>query len=526
MKAAIYCRVSTYDQTKGELTSTQVQEDKLRKYCDLKDWEVVKVYTDDGKSAATLNRPEFQQLLFDAKRKKFSVLLATRFDRISRNNRDWFNLISQFEELNVDIVTLSPELDTTTTPGRLVRDILIILAQFERELVQERTIEKMYAAAQKGLWTGGYPPQGYKMQDSKLKIIKKDAEIIRQIFNKYVEGMKPAQIAHMLNNKGIRTPERKMKTGRIVGNKKYNPNIISRILSTPTYAGFVRFNDELFKGIQKPIISKKMWDESKNISKAKQISPRLGTGKLLLLTGLTRCGYCGSAMTTAYTPKRDKIYFYYRCTNATKHGANQCRGRQISAKTIESYVYELINTLANDSEFVTKTVIHINKNKKKDLLKLKEEYKVIQSNLSNVKKEINNIERLLASGGKGLNSLIKKLQELEERQNQFEAETSKLKLSINGLQEQVFDFDSIKPFFENFSSTFKMISPEDKRRLIGVFIEKIEISIPKDKSEGRIKIKPWNLQTLDLSYEEILSSSFEPTSLPINSIIELFFKPT
>ena len=173
----------------------------------------------------------------------------------------------------------------------------------------------------------------------------------------------------------------------------------------------------------------------------------------------------------------------------------------------------MINTLANDSEFVTKTVIHINKNKKKDLLKLKEEYKVIQSNLSNVKKEINNIEGLLASGGKGLNSLIKKLQELEERQNQFEAETSKLKLSINGLQEQVFDFDSIKPFFENFSSTFEMISPEDKRRLIGVFIEKIEISIPKDKSEGRIKIKPWNLQSLDLSYEEILSSSFEPTSL-------------
>ena len=82
------------------------------------------------------------------------------------------------------------------------------------------------------------------------------------------------------------------------------------------------------------------------------------------------------------------------------------------------------------------------------------------------------------------------------------------------MQEQVFDFDSIKPFFENFSSTFEMISPEDKRRLIGVFIEKIEISIPKDKSEGRIKIKPWNLQTLDLSYEDIVSSSFEPTSLP------------
>ena len=94
------------------------------------------------------------------------------------------------------------------------------------------------------------------------------------------------------------------------------------------------------------------------------------------------------------------------------------------------------------------------------------------------------------------------------------------------MQEQVFDFDLIKSFFENFSKTFEMISPEDKRRLIGVFIEKIEISIPKDKSEGRIKIKPWNLQTLDLSYEEILSSSFEPTSLPINSIIELFFKPT
>ena len=110
--------------------------------------------------------------------------------------------------------------------------------------------------------------------------------------------------------------------------------------------------------------------------------------------------------------------------------------------------------------------------------------------------------------------MIKKLQELEKRQNQLEAEISKLKLSINGLQEQVFDFDSIKPFFENFSSTFEMISPEDKRRLIGVFIEKIEISIPKDKSEGRIKIKPWNLQTLDLSYEDIVSSSFEPTSLP------------
>lgn len=102
LNAALYCRVSTLEQSKGKFSSLDAQEERLKAYCIAKDWEVYNVYIDDGKTAANIDRPGLQKILEDAKSGKFQVVTATKLDRISRNVKDWHNIIQNLDTIGVD----------------------------------------------------------------------------------------------------------------------------------------------------------------------------------------------------------------------------------------------------------------------------------------------------------------------------------------------------------------------------------------------------------------------------------------
>lgn len=353
-KAAIYCRVSVFDKTKTAFSSVEEQERLLREYCNKKNWEVYDVYVDENKSGWTTDRPNFDKLLSAAKKHEFDVLVAHKIDRVSRRNKDWWKLIDKFDRLGIDIVTIDPEIDTTTPFGRLIRSILISFAELEREMGRERTFTKMYAMARKGLWLGGMPPPGYKLVNKELIIDNKQAPIIKEIYNLYLKNYPPSEISRNLNSQGLRTPINQTKTGKICGNKKFNTNTILTYLKNPAYGGFVKFNNELFDGKHNALIPKKDWETVQaSFNKVKE-SPRLGTGDNLLLTGILKCGKCNSYMTTSESLKTLKDgskrkYYYYRCTKKTKFGADECNNRQISAKSIENYVINYISKVLSYS---------------------------------------------------------------------------------------------------------------------------------------------------------------------------------
>ncbi len=148
MRCALYARVSTPDQR------LDPQLDALRAYAKARGFDVAVEYLDHGVSGATAQRPALDQLLDDAKRRKFDVLAVVKLDRLARSVRHLTALAGELEALGVDLVVLDQGLDTSTPAGRLLFNVLGAIAEFERDLIRERTRAGMAAARRRGKRVG------------------------------------------------------------------------------------------------------------------------------------------------------------------------------------------------------------------------------------------------------------------------------------------------------------------------------------------------------------------------------------
>src|SRR5690606_34490133 len=136
MKACIYKRVSTSAQVDG--ISLQLQEERLRAYAMAHGWEIVAVYEDAGLSGGSTDRPAYQRMMNDAKRRAFDIILVYKLDRLTRSVRDFHELANHLESYGVSLVSVTQNIDTSSPTGRLLRNILVDFANFERELIAER----------------------------------------------------------------------------------------------------------------------------------------------------------------------------------------------------------------------------------------------------------------------------------------------------------------------------------------------------------------------------------------------------
>lgn len=212
-------------------------------------WQVFKVYSDAGYTGANTNRPALQELLEDIKERKIDIVLAYKIDRLTRSPKDFYQLIEVFDKYNVDFISVTERFDTSTPAGRLLRNIMLTFAQFERELVSERTRDKLLERAKKGLWNGGNPPYGYERENKKLVINKKEAEIVRLIYKTYLETGYIEGIYNLLKEKNI-----KNRHGKI-----FSKQLIALILRNITYTGKINYAGQIYQGIHPPIISQELF---------------------------------------------------------------------------------------------------------------------------------------------------------------------------------------------------------------------------------------------------------------------------
>src|SRR3989339_217190 len=182
---AIYTRVSTDMQAEKEYNSCKSQEDKIRSYINSQEgWKIYDVYSDEGFTGANLNRPAFQRLISDLK--NIDIIIFYKLDRLTRSPRDFYNLAELFEKSAVDFISITEHYDTSTPSGRLLMNIMLTFAQFERELTSERVKDKMIERAKKGMWNGGTVPLGYIKKNKSLLVDTDAARIVREIYNGYV----------------------------------------------------------------------------------------------------------------------------------------------------------------------------------------------------------------------------------------------------------------------------------------------------------------------------------------------------
>ena len=353
MHCAIYTRVSTDTQADIEFNSCKAQEEKIRAFVKSQNnWNIIKVYSDPGYSGANLNRPALQSLLEDIKHGGIDIVLTYKIDRLTRSPKDFYQLIEIFDKYKINFISVTERFDTSTPAGRLLRNIMLTFAQFERELVSERTRDKLLERAKKGLWNGGLVPFGYKRENKKLIINSKESEIVKLMYETYIETGSLSQVYRTLKEKNIK--DRK--------GKSFSQGAISYILRNMIYTGKVKYAGAIYQGIHKAIISEEVFKLTQQIHKKKIMKLRLY--KDFLFGGLVDCKECGSKMTSCYTNKRKgnrlKRYYYYRCTSTLKRDWNICSTKQVNANRLENYVLESLDRISHDKNYIDNLIFRLN----------------------------------------------------------------------------------------------------------------------------------------------------------------------
>ena len=352
-QCAIYTRVSTDIQAEKDFSSCESQEQKIRSFVKSQNnWLVAKVYSDAGYTGGNTNRPALQELLEDIKQNKIDIVLSYKIDRLTRSPRDFYQLIEVFEKYQADFISITERFDTSTPAGRLLRNIMLTFAQFERELTSERTKDKMLERARKGMCSGGYAPFGYKRENKKFIINKKEAEIIRLIFETYVKIGSSIKVYDFLKEKNIKNRQ---------GNS-FRKSTIAYVVRNVVYTGKVNFADQIYQGIHQPIISEELFELAQKTHK-KRIR-KFRVYKNFLFGGLVNCEKCGYKMTPCFTNKwtkgKLKRYYYYRCTSTNHKGWQSCPIKQVNADRLEKYVLENLERISLDKNYVENLVFKLN----------------------------------------------------------------------------------------------------------------------------------------------------------------------
>ena len=350
---AIYTRKSTEEGLEQEFNSLDAQREAAEAYIlsqRSEGWLALPDrYDDGGFTGANMDRPALTRLLDDIKAGRVHCVVVYKVDRLSRSLLDFARIIGVFEAHGVSFVSVTQQFNTATSVGRLMLNVLLSFAQFEREMIAERTRDKIAAARRKGKWTGGTPVLGYEVdpEGGRLVVIPEEAEKVRAIFGLYVERRSPLAVIRELDRRGWRTKRHVSRRGRASGDKPFTKAALRSLLRNPLYAGKVRSRDSICPGEHEALVDQTVWERVQGLlsrnGNGRAVSSR--NGHEPLLKGLLRCGPCGAAMTHAVTWRRGKPYRYYVCLNAQKRGWDACPTKSVRADEIEASVVERLKCL-------------------------------------------------------------------------------------------------------------------------------------------------------------------------------------
>ena len=355
IRCAIYTRKSTTEGLGGDFTSLDNQRESAESYIQSQKsqgWLALPdSYNDGGFTGSNVDRPALQKLIEDIKSKKVNCVVVYKVDRLSRSLIDFVKLLQFFEENKVTFVSVTQHFDTNSSMGRLTLNILLSFAQFEREIISERTKDKMGAARRRGKWTGGPPPLGYDIDKVNKKIIinPKEAETVRVIFDLYVQERSLLKVAQRLNEKGF-TTKCYIRKGKPSGAVRFKNTNVQLIIRNWTYAGKVSYQGQVYPGLHRPIISEEHFREVNELLSNNR--RERGTSKnkksVGLLSGLLRCKDCGVAMCHTYSQKGKIRYLYYVCLNALKRDRRDCPTKTVSADKLEVLVLTILRNVYQD----------------------------------------------------------------------------------------------------------------------------------------------------------------------------------
>lgn len=506
---ALYARVSTQEQTRGNYPSCESQIEELEHFCNSQGWMVLEAIKDEGISAGSLKRKGLTHMRWLMETGQIDGILCTWYDRLVRT-RDFYILDREFNQYEVEFITLHDPTDRKTASGRFLETMLVAAKTYEREQTAEKVRTKLRMRTEKGLWNGGLVPFGFMREpDTQLLLPQaENARTVQKMFEVYVNTQSDFAVRNWLKAHNIPAPG---------GKAEWTPSSIRDLLMNRRYIGEIEINKDK-NGIEdlpefeayrvvptphEPIISRELFELAAAIrsNRSAQNTTRGGKGKgnsvkgkgksfsrnqchrVYLLQGNMVCGICGAMMSPHYVyhkpnPKEQRrtasYIFHYTCAEKMKYRQAINHSNRVLARVAENWVLDNLQDLAT-SEAIVKQALEIG------LEKVAADLEPARTAMAQCRKALHdNQERIDTLIETAINAQGSLLELLTEKANKLKMERELLKVEERRLTEVLaplnasFSVAEFQEVLTDFSALCDNLEPLDLQRLLRVMVRRIE----------------------------------------------------
>ena len=505
-KCFIYSRVSTEMQVEGY--SLEAQKNCLTKFVEREEMQIVNYYEDAGKSGKSIEgRPAFKKMLSDIESgQSVDYILVYKLSRFGRNAADILNSLELIQTYDVNLICIEEGIDSSQTSGKLLISVLSAVAEIERENILEQTMNGRREKARQGKWNGGPAPYGYMIKDNMLCVNEDEAELVRLIYDKYVNtNIGYTGIAKYLNMQGIK---KSVRTEKMI--EQCSAHFVSLVLTNPVYCGKIAYGrrtlekvkgkknhykrinaSEYIKveGLHEPIISEELWNKAQEKRKAtgRKFASKYGKDRTHLLTGLLKCPVCGGPMYAnrhCWT-KKDGTYKevgYYVCGRNKLDRGKFCEYKaDLKKSVIEPLVIEAIKEVVSDKYFAKAIEAHIGNIGKddrldKEIANFENRLSEIELNKARLEKEIDTLPADVKFRDKKLHDMNLRLDGMYEVIAEIEESIADARLRKKAMEEEAITLENIRKILLNFTELFDIMEEDEQKNLLTYLVKEIRLN--------------------------------------------------
>ena len=451
----------------------------------------------------------------EAMKDKVQYVLVFKLSRFGRNAADVLSSLQRMQDYGVNLICVEDGIDSSKDSGKLMISVLSAVAEIERENILVQTMEGRRQKAREGKWNGGFAPYGYKLENGELLIAEDEAEVIRIIYDKYVNtNMGAISIATYLNEHGYKKKKRQNNTLDM-----FSAHFVSLVLDNPVYCGKLAYGRRktekiadvrnqyhivkqddypVYDGIHEAIISEEDWQlaQKKRQTMGKKFEKIHHPERENILSGILRCPVCGAGMYGNVNRKKRKDgtlykdYYYYQCKHRTTVNGHKCGyKRQWKQELVDNAVEEVIRKLVNNTKF-EETI----RQKIGDQIDTKE----LEAELTQLHKQLRQLNGAKAKLGQQMDSLDitdkyydRKYQDMENRLYQFydkidsvEQQIEETETRILNIRQDRISENNIYQFLLYFNEFYDRFTDAEKKEFLNCFVERVDI-FEQEQPDGR-----------------------------------------
>lgn len=442
-------------------------------------------------------------MMLDASEGKFDVLIIWKLSRLARNTMTILKTVEALNQQNIDLLSISEQMDFSTNSGNLMLQMLSSFAEFERNQISENVQmsmkslvknSKRYAGGRRLGYISGVDEKGMKQ----LIVEPTEAKVVQLIYAKYLEGNGYRAIANDLNRQGYQT---------VKGNS-FSTTAVKDILHNKVYGGYLEYaryekweekrrkgknpNPILVEGKHEPIIDSEMYEavQAKLLLESQQ--PKWNHQGENVLTGLLRCPQCGAPMaasnvTNTLKDGTKRRIRYYSCSVFRNKGASVCSANSIRADVAEQFVADRLKELVQIPEILTSLVQQLNEEMVVQVRPLEQELAVIASQKEELQAKLGKWQDLLVDSPELLDSFQERIKELKEQLALNQSRENEILLMLRYKDVRI-ELQDVKQIVKSIDDLLAKREKKEIKAIYRSFIEKITFD-PMNKEHLQITMK-------------------------------------